>query len=219
MSLWQDFLTNDDLLIHKWTHYFPVYERHFARFRNLDVTLLEIGVAQGGSLRMWKRFLGPYAKIVGIDINPACKAAEEEQVAVRIGSQADPSFLENLLAEFGVPDVVLDDGSHQTTDVNATFDYLFPRLGKNSIYAVEDLHTAYRPEYGGGLGKPDTFIERSKRLIDQLNVDHTRGQLQRDMSLAGLSSIHWYESMVVIEKIGMGRRHAPRIGRPLEIRS
>ncbi len=85
---------------------------------------------------MWRRFLGPYAKIVGIDINPACKAAEEEQVAVRIGSQTDPSFLASLLAEFGVPDIVLDDGSHQTADVNATFDYLFPRLGKNSIYVV-----------------------------------------------------------------------------------
>jgi len=215
MSLWQDFLTNDDLAIHKWTHYFPAYERHFARFRNLDVTLLEIGVAHGGSLRMWKRFLGPYAKIVGIDINPACKAAEEDQVAVRIGSQSDPAFLDGLVAEFGVPDVVLDDGSHQMADVNATFDYFFPRLGKNSVYAVEDLHTAYWPEYGGGLGKPGTFIERSKQLIDQLNADHTRGQLTQDQSLAGLSSIHCYESMVVIEKIAMGRRSAPRVGRPL----
>ncbi len=43
MSLWQGFLTNDDLFIHKWANYFPEYERHFARFRNLDVTLLEIG--------------------------------------------------------------------------------------------------------------------------------------------------------------------------------
>jgi hypothetical protein len=29
MNLWQDFLTHDGKLMHKWPHYFPIYERHF----------------------------------------------------------------------------------------------------------------------------------------------------------------------------------------------
>src|ERR1700728_4013381 len=40
MGLWSDFLTNDRRLIHKWKHYFPVYERHFGRFINTDVVLI-----------------------------------------------------------------------------------------------------------------------------------------------------------------------------------
>ncbi|MDE3016006.1 MAG: class I SAM-dependent methyltransferase, partial [Pseudomonadota bacterium] len=176
MSLWDDFLTNqDDLRINKWAHYFPIYERHLQRFRNLDVTLLEIGVNHGGSLKLWKRFLGPYAKIVGIDINPQCVKAEEEQIQIRIGSQSDGAFLDGLLDEIGIPDIVIDDGSHVMKDVNVTFDYLYPKLLKNSVYLVEDLHTAYWEEYGGGAGKPDSFIERCKHFIDVLNADHSRG--------------------------------------------
>jgi hypothetical protein len=45
MSLWQDFLTNDGKIIHKWVHYFPIYERHFAWYRNKSLTFLEIGVS------------------------------------------------------------------------------------------------------------------------------------------------------------------------------
>jgi hypothetical protein len=52
MNLWQDFKTNDQKLIHKWMHYFPIYERHLAPFRNRTITLLEIGVFKGGSLQM-----------------------------------------------------------------------------------------------------------------------------------------------------------------------
>jgi hypothetical protein len=68
VGLWADFLTNDQRVIVKWKHYFPVYERHLTKFVNTDVVFIEIGVGEGGSLQMWKRYLGPFARIVGIDI-------------------------------------------------------------------------------------------------------------------------------------------------------
>ena len=68
------FLNNSGKLLHKWMHYFDIYERHLERFRNTAPIMLEIGVSGGGSLAMWKDYLGPEAKIVGIDIDPACKA-------------------------------------------------------------------------------------------------------------------------------------------------
>ncbi len=213
MSLWQDFLTNDDLPVHKWLNYFPAYERHFARFRNLNVTFLEIGVGQGGSLRMWRRFFGPYARIIGIDVNPACERASDGQIAVRIGSQADEKFLGGLIEEFGVPDIVLDDGSHRVEHVDATFNYLFPRLGKNAIYAVEDLHTMYWQEFGGALGNPQSFIERVKGLIDQLHADHSRGQVQPEAAMRGLSSIHCYDRLIVLEKLNPPTNRHQKFGR------
>jgi 23S rRNA U2552 (ribose-2'-O)-methylase RlmE/FtsJ len=215
MNLWADFLTNDDLLMHKWTHYFPIYERHIERFRNRDVTLLEIGVSHGGSLRMWSRFLGPYAKIVGIDINETCKLAENSEVNVRIGSQADPAFLDSVIAEFGVPDIVIDDGSHMMEHVNATFDHLYHKLPKNSVYLVEDLHTAYWEEYGGGLRHPGSFIEKSKHLIDSLNADHARGQLQPDEFTRHTSGMHFYDSVIVFEKQTLASKRDMPIGKPL----
>ena len=213
MGLWQDFLTNDQRLIHKWKHYFPVYERHFARFVNRDVVLIEIGCGEGGSLQMWKRLLGPHARIVGIDIDPRCAAFAEDQIEIRIGDQSDPAFLSGIIAEVGEPDVVIDDGSHVMSHIAASFAALYPRLGRNGVYLVEDLHTAYWAEYEGGLGRAGSFIERCKALIDELNADHSRGALAPTPFTRSTLSMHFYDSIVVFEKGRHTDKHAPRIGR------
>jgi tRNA G46 methylase TrmB len=52
MTLWQMFLNHRGRIVHKWTHYFPIYERHFDRFVNRPMTFIEIGCGEGGSLQM-----------------------------------------------------------------------------------------------------------------------------------------------------------------------
>src|SRR5271156_2685762 len=151
--LWESFLTNQGRMAHKWTHYFPAYENHFSRYVNRPVVFWEIGVGEGGSLPLWKKYLGPYAQIVGLDIVDK-SAFEEDQIAIRTGDQSDPAVLQRLLDEFGPPDVVLDDGSHVMTHQEATFRYVYPRMARDGVYAVEDLHTSYWSEYGGGLRQP-----------------------------------------------------------------
>ena len=212
MDLWADFLTNQGPVIHKWVHYFPIYERYFQPWRNRSVTFLEIGVAKGGSLGMWGRALGPLARIVGIDIDPKCRRHEAPGVFVRIGDQSDPGFLQTVIDEFGAPDIVLDDGSHQMAHIRASFDFLYPRLPKNGVYMVEDLHTAYWKEYGGGLNEPGSFIAHAKSLIDRLNADHSRGALAPDAFTRDTLSIAFYDSVVVFEKGQAWRKEAPAIG-------
>jgi hypothetical protein len=206
-GLWSQFLRHEGHAVHKWAHYLPVYEQHLARFVDRPVTVLEIGIAQGGSLQMWKGWFGPHAQIVGIDVNPDCAALEEDQVSVRIGSQADEEFLRTVLSEFGAPDVVIDDGSHRMDDLRTTFDFLYPRMSPDGVYIVEDLHTAYWPEYGGGWRRQGTFIEHAKGLIDELNVEHTRGAIAPTAFSAATMSMHFYDSLVVFER---GRVRAPR---------
>jgi hypothetical protein len=213
MSLWADFLTNDGRLIHKWKNYFPAYERHFHDFVNKSVMFVEVGCGVGGSLQMWKRYFGPHATIVGIDVLPECKDYEEDQIEVRIGPQQDTAFLQGLLDEFGPPDIVLDDGSHKMSDMAATFEFLYPRLSKNGVYMVEDLHTCYWAEYGGELHKPDTFVETCKALIDELNADHTREAVTPTAFTRSTLSIHFYDCAVVFQKGMHTKKWAPRIGR------
>jgi limonene-1,2-epoxide hydrolase len=64
------FLNNNNRRIHKWFHYFDIYEKHFSRFRNLKPVILEIGVMGGGSLEMWRDYFGEGAQIIGLDIDP-----------------------------------------------------------------------------------------------------------------------------------------------------
>ena len=214
MTLWQDFLTNDQRLIHKWKHYFPVYESHFERFVNRDVVFIEIGCGEGGSLQMWKRFLGPHARIVGIDIDPRCAGFGEDQIEIRIGDQSDAAFLGSIVEEFGTPDIVLDDGSHMMSHIMASFAVLYPKLSRNGVYFVEDLHTAYWDEYEGGLRRKGSFIEHCKDLIDELIADHARDALAATDFTRSTQSMHFYDSIVVFEKGRHTSKHAPRYGRP-----
>ena len=204
-SIWTDFLNHRGRSSLKWKHYFPVYQKHFERYIDRPVTMIEIGCGEGGSLQLWRRFLGPHARIVGLDIRPECKAFEEDQVAVRIGPQGDETFLASVLAEFGPPDIVLDDGSHIMRDVNASFRFLYPRLDPRGVYMVEDMHTAYFENYGGGLRRAGTFIEEAKNLIDELNAA-TADLPITDFTL-GTLSMHFYDSVVVFERGRTTHRH------------
>jgi cephalosporin hydroxylase len=214
MTLWSEFLTNQGRQIHKWTHYFPVYECHLSRFVNRTTTFVEIGVSTGGSLQLWKRYLGPFARIVGIDIDPACKAVEEEQISVRIGDQSDINFLQQIIDEFGSPDVLIDDGSHMMEHIRVSFEFLYPRMDKNGVYLVEDLHTAYWEEYGGGFKHSGSFIEKCKSLIDEFNADHSRGTVPVSTFSKITHSIHFYDSVAVFERGQHIKKYAPMIGGP-----
>ena len=212
MNLWHDFLTNGGRPIHKWMHYFPIYERHFAPWRNLTLTFLEIGVGQGGSLQMWKRFFGPLATIVGIDIEPGCKSYEEEGIHIRIGDQGDPAFLAALSDEFGAFDVIVDDGSHRMDHLRKSFEFLYPRMSKNGVYLVEDLHTCYWEEYGGGAHQPGAFINHCKSLIDDLNAFHSRGAIPVNEFSRSTFGVHFYDSVAVFERGSIPVRSAPVTG-------
>lgn len=212
MNLWQDFLINGGRPIHKWVHYFPIYERHFEAWRNRTLTFLEIGVGKGGSLPMWRRYFGPLATVVGIDIDPACKAMEEEGIHIRIGDQSDHAFLDSLVQEFGEFDIILDDGSHQMEHIRRSFEHLYPRISKNGIYMIEDLHTAYWEEYGGGTQRTDSFINLCKSLIDDLNAAHSRGAVEPSFITTHTFGMHFYDSVVVFERGSVPTRCAPVTG-------
>jgi len=205
------FESNPGRLIDKWLHYFDIYHRHFERFRGTPVTLLEFGVFHGGSLQMWKHYFGPRARIVGVDIDERCASLAEEQVEIRIGDQGDRDFLRSLKDEVGAVDIVIDDGAHMFRHQRATFEVIFPAVSPHGVYLVEDLHCGFWPEYGGGYGRrtifgnrkgPRSFLEYSKDLLDALHAWHSREP--RRLAVTDFTrtarSVHYYDSVVVIEK-------------------
>ncbi|MBY0537557.1 MAG: class I SAM-dependent methyltransferase [Chitinophagaceae bacterium] len=195
------FRNNDKRLIHKWAHYFEIYERHFAKYRNKPITILEIGVFQGGSLQMWKSYFGHSAQIFGVDIEPRCKEFEEDNIQIFIGSQSDPQFLESLKTKIPKVDILIDDGGHTMLQQITTFNHLFEHIKDDGVYLIEDLHTSYWIDYGGGHKRPGTFIEFSKQFIDQLNAFHSQeNSLKVTKFSENVSSIHYYDSVMVIEK-------------------
>lgn len=188
--------------IHKWKHYFDVYERHFSKFRGKDVVLVEFGVFHGGSLQMWKSYFGDKVKIYGVDINPYCKELEEDQVKIFIGDQSDKKFLAELAREIPKIDILIDDGGHTMRQQINTFEALFPNVKEEGVYLCEDIHTSYWPSHGGGYKKSSSFIEYSKNLIDHINAWHSKqlNKLKVSEFTRTVGSMHYYDSILVIEK-------------------
>lgn len=117
--------------------YLPYYEKHL---QGEVKSLLEIGVLDGKSLRMWAEFF-PEAEIYGLDIEPDCKKHESDRIHITIGSQDDPELLSTLVRDAGGFDVVIDDGSHVNSLTLASFNHLWPHT--RLAYVIEDLDCSY----------------------------------------------------------------------------
>ena len=188
-------------LLNKWEHYFDVYEQYFSKYRDKKITLLEFGIAHGGSLELWRKYFGEAALIIGVDVNPECKKFEMPNTPVFIGSQEDKNFLSKLKSQVPEIDILIDDGGHTMNQINTSFLELFDHVKEDGIYAVEDLHTCYWIDYGGGYKRKGTFNEFSKNIIDSLNAWHSRQSFFKpDNYTKSVHSIHFYDSVTVIEK-------------------
>ena len=159
--------------VHKWDHYFEIYERYLEKYKGQDIAILEIGIAHGGSLQLWKKYFGENVKIYAIDVNPECKKLEEENIQIFIGSQSDEAFLASVIKSLPPLDVIIDDGGHTMIQQIVSFE-VFNYLKDDGVYICEDTHTSYWYEYGGGLRKKGTFIEYSKNIVDNINAWHVK---------------------------------------------
>ena len=151
----------------KYGTYFDSYDYFFSKYRNQKITFVEIGVAHGGSLFMWRDYFGPNARIIGVDLNPNAKKWEEHGFEIYIGSQSDVQFWDDFTKKVGLIDVVLDDGGHTYEQQIITTESLLSAMNDGGIIVVEDTHTSYMDGYGQ---KSKSFIEYTKKLIDKVNM-------------------------------------------------
>lgn len=202
MTIRDLFYSHEGNLIHKWDHYFDIYEKHFSQYRGKKVNMLEIGISHGGSLQLWKKFFGADAHIYAIDINPDCKKLEEENTTIFIGSQSDKAFLENVMVQLPELDIILDDGGHTMIQQLVSFETLYLKVKEGGLYVVEDTHTSYWTEFHGGLRQSGTFVEYAKGLIDHLYEHHIHDKtaITFDDISRHISGIAFYDSVVVFEK-------------------
>jgi len=195
---------------YKWIHYFEIYEKHFSRFLDKEnVRVLEIGVYNGGSLEMWDYYFDGKATVVGLDINPDCLDLQKnfnDNVIIELGDQAKPPFWEDFKERHEPFDIIIDDGGHWMNQQEVTFDQMFDHLKEDGVFLVEDTHTSYFENFGGGIKKENTFIEKSKDLIDSLHVHFFKkgnpeiGNPKRIDFHSKTKSISFYDSVVVFEK-------------------
>lgn len=120
------------------THsYGPVYERIFSEFnRDAEIDLLEIGVWRGASLAAWREYF-PDATIIGVE-----KGNTLSLDCIDIEKDPKMSLVVSDIKDW-VPsrkfDIVIDDGSHELSDVLWTASHYPQRLKNGGVLIIEDL--------------------------------------------------------------------------------
>ena len=175
----------------KHTTYFDSYDYFFDSYRGKEITFVEIGILDGGSLFMWRDYFGPGARIIGVDLNPEAKKWEKDGFEIYIGSQSDRSFWKEFINDVGVIDIVLDDGGHTYNQQIITTESLLPHLNDGGILLVEDTHTSYMKGFGD---INFSFIEYVKEHIDKVNMRF--GKFEKEKAEKRFWSIEVVESMV-----------------------
>jgi len=165
----------------KWESYMPVYEKLFSPFREARINVLEIGVQNGGSLEILSEYFAHAANIVGCDINPHCGELKytDPRISVVTGDVNSPDVISSVTKKLQPIHILIDDGSHSSSDVLNAFLNYFPLIAPGGIYLIEDTHCLYWENAGGGILRSTTAQRLFKLLTDVLNYEHW----QKDMSL------------------------------------
>lgn len=173
-------------------NYTRYYTKHFEPIRLECLNVLEIGVFQGASLKMWSDYF-PNANIYGLDIRKRCKRYTDtsRRTKVFIGDQTDTRILQQMVRETGNLDIVIDDGGHHMLQQQTSFRILFPYVVPGGVYVIEDLGTSYRETHGGG-GK-DSTVEYLKELVDTVN-----GECEG--AIADMEGISFYHHLAFVWK-------------------
>lgn len=184
--------------IWKFIHYFDVYDRHFSRFRGKDVHILEIGIYSGGSLEMWRSYFGERCKVYGVDIEPKCKAYEDDSVRVFIGDQADRAFWKTVKRDVPILDIVIDDGGHQPEQQIAALEELLPHLRPGGVYLCEDVVGTFNryAAYFSGLAQNLNGLDLQQNFDD----DERRQVCRASPPQSAIASIHLYPFLTVVER-------------------
>lgn len=156
----------------KWTSYLSYYDTLFASIRDKSITMLEIGVQNGGSLETWSQYFRNAELLVGCDIDPKCEGLryDDPRVKVIVGDANILPTFQKILATSPSYDIIIDDGSHVSSDVLTSFVSYFPHVKPGGVYVVEDAHCLYMDAFGGGLLNEQGAYAFFKRLADVASV-------------------------------------------------
>ena len=125
--------------------YLRLYEECFESFAGKDIKLLELGVASGGSILLWRDYF-ERGTIVGLDINPVQIEDSTGRIHLYRGHQQDVALLDRIAKEQAPEgfDIIIDDCSHIARLTRISFWHLFDKhLKPGGVYAIEDIFTGY----------------------------------------------------------------------------
>jgi hypothetical protein len=189
-------------LTQKYENYFSIYDLALLSAES-PLTVVEIGVANGGSMQMWRQLLGPKARIIGIDLNPSIESLVAEGFEVLIADMGFDESWERLSQLTGGPesiDVLIDDGGHTNAQQIKALVRGLPMVTPGGFIVIEDLHASFMRKFGN----PSRFStwEFLVEILGDVQRDHGKSDMPvRYPKLTGqIDRMTFGTSIVAIQK-------------------
>ncbi len=181
----------------KWSSYFQVYQDLIHPFAGSKITLVEVGVLNGGSLFMWREFLGKDARIIGVDNNPNAKKMERHGFEIFIGDQSSTDFWDQFFADVGSIDVLVDDGGHTNKQQIVTNEACLAHINDGGMIITEDTHASYMRSFGNP--SKYNFVNYAKHIADCIQTRNPHVRQRSGNTFADkVYAVTFYESIVCL---------------------
>lgn len=157
-NTWHSYITN-------------FYEERFFPYKDKSISLLEIGIETGASLKLWSEYFTNAVNITGVDISDAKLKPEFNSDATVIIGDAYSQEIANSFENF---DIIIDDASHTHEDHLKSMKLYLPKLKSGGIFVIEDIQSEryfedYIPvvkENNTEDTSDDPFVEEKTLFLD-----------------------------------------------------
>lgn len=171
--------SNSDKISHHGYHrFYPWFLEHL---RDEHINLLEIGIDENESLKLWKGYFNN-VNLHGIDIDE--KEFDNTEVTLHKVDQSNALELDQFVANVGIDfDVIIDDGSHVPEHQILTISKLWKLVKPGGIYIIEDIETSYWKKskiYGYRFNaRKNGIISEFIKIIDVINSEFSKSKKQK----------------------------------------
>jgi len=152
-----------------------LYEKWFSPFQVDEFSLLQIGVREGDTLKLWRDTF-PNAKIFGIDIVQDCYLEGESRITTIIGDAGNLTFLKQMMPLPNLK-IIIDDAGHQYDQQITSFKFFSPQLPIGGIYVMEELGESPQIiHYLKGIAERGSFSIEPHRKVAFLRKEKENGK-------------------------------------------
>lgn len=151
-------------------NFVDLYDRYLTPLQDSIHRILEIGIFNGASHKMWKCFFDS-AEVYGIDIRQK-PWIEKLGIHTYVTNQANREQLQVFVDSSGGNfDVIVDDGGHYMDHQQVSLGFLFEHVAPGGLFIIEDVHTSI-PAYYKGFGQDSTLSNTTlKVFLDYLETE------------------------------------------------
>jgi cephalosporin hydroxylase len=173
------------------------YDDAFAEYREKEISLLEIGVNVGGSIKLWKEYFINSTAIVGIDNRPGQLDSQFRDIE-GVTYYFEDAYNKNITSKLPQFDIIVDDGAHYVDMQIKALDIYLPLLKDGGIYVIEDIDGSMSDERHL-RGQRSSYDEFKQMFVDYLESNKESYKSYEWLDLRHIKN-RTDDSLVVVRK-------------------